>query len=338
MTELVLRVRGIHCPACPGLIDELLAADPAVAAVTTLRKGSRSKITLAVGADPGMTDTAALLARWNALLSPHGYELLDLAASGPWGTPESRRETLWGLGAGAVFLVLFALLQASGVLDLFSPETLEAPGAFVLGVIASVSSCFAVVGGLLVTFTAAVGQRNPQRLAPALTAFHLARLVAFVVLGGLLGQLGEAMALNQDVFTALYALASLMMLVLGLNLLGVLPSWDNGKRRTDSQKRWAALGTTGGGLLLGAATFFLPCGFTQSMQFQALAAGSFGQGALLMGAFAVGTLPVLLLASFALKAGLSGRGKRMLLPASGVVVLGLGLFQTSNVLRLWGVL
>ncbi len=335
MTELVLRVRGMHCPACPGLIDELLAGDAAVEAVRTTRKRSLTRITLRE--PPGGSDLGPLLARWNTLLSPHGYQLID-PATGPWGTAASRRETLVGLASGVVFLVLFALLQASGVLDLFSPETLEAPGALVLGLIASVSSCFAVVGGLLVIFTAAVGQRNPQRLAPALTAFHLARLVAFVVLGGVLGQVGEALALNQDVFTALYALASLMILVLGLNLLGVLPSWDDGKRRNDRQRRWAALGTPGGGLLLGAATFFLPCGFTQSMQFQALAAGSFGQGALLMGAFAVGTLPVLLLASFALKAGLSGRGKRMLLPASGVVVLGLGIFQASNVLRLWGVL
>ena len=40
----------------------------------------------------------------------------------------------------------------------------------------------------------------------------------------------------------------------------------------------------------GAATFFLPCGFTQALQLYVLAKGSFTIGALTMLAFALGTL------------------------------------------------
>jgi len=52
-------------------------------------------------------------------------------------------------------------------------------------------------------------------------------------------------------------------------------------------------------VLLGAATFFLPCGFTQSMQLYSLTTGSVLNGAFTMFVFALGTLPVLALISFA---------------------------------------
>jgi len=47
-------------------------------------------------------------------------------------------------------------------------------------------------------------------------------------------------------------------------------------------------------LITGALTFFLPCGFTFAMQVYAISTGNFIQGALVMGIFALGTLPGLL--------------------------------------------
>ncbi|MEI6118848.1 MAG: sulfite exporter TauE/SafE family protein [bacterium] len=47
-------------------------------------------------------------------------------------------------------------------------------------------------------------------------------------------------------------------------------------------------------LVTGALTFFLPCGFTFAMQVYAISTGNFLQGALVMGIFALGTLPGLL--------------------------------------------
>ncbi|MBP6911491.1 sulfite exporter TauE/SafE family protein [Patescibacteria group bacterium] len=48
---------------------------------------------------------------------------------------------------------------------------------------------------------------------------------------------------------------------------------------------------------MGIGTFFLPCGFTQSMQVYTLSTGSFLAGGLTMLSFALGTLPMLLLLS-----------------------------------------
>jgi sulfite exporter TauE/SafE len=92
-----------------------------------------------------------------------------------------------------------------------------------------------------------------------------------------------------------------------------------------------------GGALLGALTFILPCGFTQSVQFQALAAGSFWGGAQLTLAFALGTLPVLGALGWLLGKGLAGTLRAVLLKAGGTVVLGLGLFQLWGASHLWGI-
>jgi sulfite exporter TauE/SafE len=325
MGELIFRVKGMHCAACPALIEELLSQDAAVTRVNaSLRE---AQVTVQLLAEPEGEERS----RWNQILEPHGYLLLAHGGS------EGRlgREYWIGAGSGLFFLMAFAALQATGFVSLFSFDTLEAPGALLLGVLASLSSCFALVGGVLLTFTAAVGRRNPKVLPAALVAFHLSRLLTFLLLGGVLGGLGSALTLDQSVFNVLFALAALTMILLGLNLLGVLPSWGGKREKTTGlSRRFASMGTVGGGILLGVATFFLPCGFTQTVQFQALAAGGFWNGGLLMGAFALGTLPVLVLVSFAVLAGLGSRVRAGLLAGSGVVVLGLGLFQLQSVLVL----
>ena len=51
-------------------------------------------------------------------------------------------------------------------------------------------------------------------------------------------------------------------------------------------------------IIFGAITFFVPCGFTLIAQTQALESGSFFRGLSVLTAFALGTLPVLLLISY----------------------------------------
>jgi sulfite exporter TauE/SafE len=74
-------------------------------------------------------------------------------------------------------------------------------------------------------------------------------------------------------------------------------------------------------ILLGFATFFLPCGFTQAMQLQALTAGGYLQGGLLMLAFALGTLPVLALLSFGFAKMSNPATSSIFYKAAGFVVL-----------------
>ena len=240
-------------------------------------------------------------------------------------------------------LAVFAVLQVSGVVSLLTPNRLDAGGAFVLGIVASLSSCFALVGGLLVTYTSALA-RTDQNLAWAGQAvFHASRLAAFVVLGGALGALGSAFSLDLGWTQALQGMAVLIMILLGLQLLGVLRgvgavSIPGGRGLGAWTRRWAGSARVSSGALLGLASFFLPCGFTQSMQFQALASGSIATGAMLLGVFALGTLPVLAGLSTALVRGFRGRRHDLFAVSAGFLVLGLGLYQAASLLTALGVL
>jgi sulfite exporter TauE/SafE len=318
------KLQGMHCPACEFLVADEVSLDPQVTSAQADRARGRLQVDLVPGADPGV-----LKARWNARLDPLGYRVY-LESEDP--RKEALRETLVGVAGGGTFLLLFAGLQASGLVNLLAPDSLGLPGAFLLGILASVSSCFALVGGPLVSYTSAVGRRNPTLVGPGLAAFHGARLGIFLVGGGLLGLAGEALGSVPDLSRLLLTLASLVMAGLGLSLLGVkLPGIGGPSGTLGRARGLAAWGSVGGGAVLGVLTFFLPCGFTQSVQFQALAAGGFVPGALLTLAFALGTLPVLGSLGWLLGRGLAGRWRAILLKAGGTVVLGLGLFQ------LWGV-
>jgi sulfite exporter TauE/SafE len=90
--------------------------------------------------------------------------------------------------------------------------------------------------------------------------------------------------------------------------------------------------------LMGAFTFFLPCGFTITAQGLALISGNAIQGALIMTLFALGTLPTLLFiglssVKFLQKPHLSEK----FLKIAGVLVLFFALYNINFQLNVLGV-
>jgi sulfite exporter TauE/SafE len=233
---------------------------------------------------------------------------------------------IWkAIPTGLAFLVLFFLLQKSGILNLGIGGQITPLTSFIIGLIASVSSCLAIVGGLVLSLSAKISQDNVSDTKTFLL-FHTGRLVSFAVLGGVLGAVGSVIGINFTFTAILGIVASLVMLLLGFNLVGIfaknkiaLPSGVFNFFRRIERKTLTPL-------ILGFATFFLPCGFTQSMQVSALGSGSFTSGLFLMLAFALGTLPMLLLLSFGSASFAHRKHAPLFFKSAGVVVIGLGLF------------
>lgn len=90
--------------------------------------------------------------------------------------------------------------------------------------------------------------------------------------------------------------------------------------------------------LVGIATFFLPCGFTQSMQIYTLSTGGFLAGALTMLIFALGTLPVLGLISFSSFSIQNGPKAGIFFKTAGLIVIMFALFNLINSLVVAGVI
>jgi sulfite exporter TauE/SafE len=206
---------------------------------------------------------------------------------------------------------------------------------FLIGLVASVSSCIAVTGGLLVAVAAKYNEATAahpglQRLK-SLIYFNAGRIVSYILLGGVIGALGSALTLSNEVNGALTILASAVMIFFGMQMLKLIPPFGRflpgmPKLFGDRVHDLAARDVKSGAFTLGAATFFLPCGFTQALQLYVLAKGSFAVGALTMLAFSLGTLPALLSLS-AMSSFARGAFQRHFLKIAGVAVIVLGLLN-----------
>jgi sulfite exporter TauE/SafE len=236
-------------------------------------------------------------------------------------------DIIWkAIPIGLVFLVLFFILQKSGILNLGIGGKTTPATSFIIGLIASVSSCLAIVGGLVLSLSAKVMQDDGKSAKKPFILFHLGRVFGFALLGGLLGLIGKAIGINFMFSAILGLIASTVMILLGLNLVGVFKK----SKLTLPSNLFAYFRkvehATIAPILIGIGTFFLPCGFTQSMQVAALSSGSFISGMGLMLAFALGTLPMLALLSFSSVSFAHSKHAPLFFKSAGVVVIGLGVF------------
>ena len=183
--------------------------------------------------------------------------------------------------------------------------------AFITGLTTGGLGCLAVQGGLLTSTLAhqieqdltehsSIGatQKFKPHIAQPILLFLLAKLVAYTILGYLLGSIGSVLQLTPLMSAALYFAIGIFMIGNGLRMFNVHPifryfvieppsSLTRYIRR--KSKNGASFFTP---ILLGTLTIFLPCGVTQAMMATALGTGSPIQGAALMFAFILGTSPL----------------------------------------------
>jgi sulfite exporter TauE/SafE/copper chaperone CopZ len=326
-------VHGMHCKSCVLLTESELTE---VSFITGAKSNLRTR-TVEVTGDFGERTAENLAEELSRVLAGHGYKLALEKENMAHGWKDFRI----AIPIAAGFLALFLLLQKAGLVNLIKGGSVSYGTAFVIGIIASLSTCMAVVGGLLLSMSATFAKEG-ERAKPQLL-FHIGRILSFFVLGGVIGVVGSAFTLNTTGTFALGLVIGLVMLIMGINLLDVFP-WA--KKLQPSMPKFMgkyALGVsklnhTLTPFLVGIATFFLPCGFTQSMQIYTLTTGSFFKGGLTMLAFALGTLPVLALLSFGSFSIEKSSKKGIFFKTAGLVVIMFALFNLLNSLVVVGAL
>lgn len=317
MKILTFHVSGTHCPSCKIFIEDTLNEQIGIERTQVDLKNETVLIETTL--DESQHKLAEILTE---KIKHNGYSLsVDKKAK-----EKKDDNVIWqALPIGLAFLALFFIVQKSGILNFGLGGTVTPVTSFIIGLVASVSSCLAVVGGLVLSLSATVSQDKISDKKPMML-FHGGRLISFVVLGGVLGAIGSAIGISFTVTAILGIIASVVMIVLGLNLVGVfeknmiaLPSGVFSFFRKVEHKTIAPF-------LVGVGTFFLPCGFTQAMQVAALSSGSFVSGFLIMGAFALGTLPMLALLSFGSASFSQSKHAPLFFKSAGILVIGLGVF------------
>ena len=336
-------VKGMHCKACVVLTQSDL---PDVSGVSR-GKASLDKLSVEVSGDFKGRTGEEVARDLSEVMKPHGYSLsLEKEAHArEWS------DFKIAIPLALAFVALFILLQKAGIVNLITTSDVGFSTAFLIGLIASVSTCMAVVGGLVLSMSANFAKEaeapdsappgKGDRIRPQIM-FHASRLVAFLLLGGLIGVLGSVFQFGGTGTMVLNLLIAVILLILGINLLDIFP-WAKklqptlpgfiGKR-VHSLKR---VNHTLTPVAVGVATFFLPCGFTQSMQIFALTTGSFTTGALTMFAFALGTLPVLAALSFSSLAIRRSARSGIFFKTAGLVVIFFGVFNLINSLAVAGI-
>lgn len=323
-----LSVDGMHCAACELVIEKRLQSHKDVKKVNADLAAHKVTVTL-----DSQEKIDTLAKEFNELLKNDGYTVSSKEVEQDINISEYIKAGV----ITAVVVIVFLLLQRAGLVTLITTSAPSLPVVFGIGVIASVSSCMAVVGGLVLTLSTQYAKT--QKVA-AISAFHIARIVGFFLLGGLMGLIGSAFTLSPIQTLIIDIVLFIVMFTVGLNMLDLftVPQLQMPKSigkivlSLEGKQGWIMP------ILLGILTFFLPCGFTQSMQVYALQSGNVVYGALIMLVFALGTFPALALLSFASVKFSKTLQSGLFFKTAGMIILCFAVFNLLSALAALGVI
>lgn len=304
--ETTIYLQGMTCQLCTDRVEKCLRAQSGVEKAQVDFGARRASVCY----DSRATTPELLCAA------------VEAAGYGASTVPPGRQTAVFALELGALWGVYF-LLEHFGVLNALAPSqladsTMGYGMLFVTGLLTSVH-CVAMCGGIGLSQSLAGAKRASYK---PLLQYHLGRLLSYVALGALLGALGgligSAGGLSYGFQGALKLLAGLAMVLMGLNMLALLPGLP--KLPGLKWKRPKGLSPFGIGILNG----FMPCGPLQSMLLLALASGSALRGGVSLLCFCLGTLP-LLLGFGSIAAWLGKRFTTAVLKAGAVLIAVFGL-------------
>lgn len=312
--DCTLYVDGMHCASCEVLIEKKLLRQDGIESVDASLKGNKVVINYVGDSKPDAESLSSDFKELGYTFSEKKFKKKDTPAfkfqNGSLVVNPDKIKNIFRTATVLISLIvaffIFENLQLGQYVSVDSNSAL--PAFFLLGVVAGLSSCAALIGGLLLSMIKQWNElyidadSNIEKAQPHIM-FHAGRIISFTILGGLLGLVGEAISLNNATFFAILTiLVSIVMFLLAMQMLGV--EWAQKFKFTapKSLTRFAADESNFQGKYMpfgiGALTFLLPCGFTLIAQTVALASGSFIQGALIMFLFALGTFPTLLAISY----------------------------------------
>jgi sulfite exporter TauE/SafE/plastocyanin len=229
---------------------------------------------------------------------------------------------------------------------------------FLTGLTTGGLSCLAVQGGLLASVIAnqkAVDQpeKEPDKTRKTsaknetisfrerdwlpVGLFLTTKFIAHVLLGFLLGMLGGVITLSLGASLFFQVAAAAFMFSTAMNLLDVHPifrfvAFQPPKFIARYIRHSTKSRTLFAPALLGFLTIFIPCGVTQAMEVQAINTGSAWQGALILGTFVIGTIPLFATIGIA-TARLTDTWNKRFLRFTAAVLIFMAVYSVNGVLQ-----
>lgn len=241
-----------------------------------------------------------------------------------------------------VIFILFKTLENSGVILIPNLSTnITFKETFTLGMIASLSTCGALVTSMVLSISSNTKGENHKLNVKQMLSFHISRFLAFLAFGAILGSISGFINFSNDIKNWISLVLSIIMILTALKLIGVYLNFPIDNPLSKLSKKFNVLNKEGSiliSIILGISTFFLPCGFTQQSQFYALNSGSAINGMILLGSFALGTLPFLIAVSLGADKLSQSKYKNMVLQIIGFLIIYLSLDSLPGILRLLSII
>lgn len=338
--EHIYFVKGMHCASCEVLVEKKLLEINGIKSVEA--STGKGQVTIEYEGDKPNSHYLT------SLFKEENYTFFDqLNKEEDTRTKKSVNPTLFAFNIALFVIIGFLLLNklnVSGILNVSSKSSLFA--FFGFGLLAGLSSCAALVGGMVLSMSkqwqSIYSDKNTiyEKLQPHLL-FNAGRIISYAIFGAMLGIIGSKLQISFTFTSFLVITVSFLMMALGLQMLGVksfrkfqfaLPKSIT--RYIANENNFKARQMP---FIMGATTFFLPCGFTIIAQGIALLSGNWLQGSLIMLFFALGTAPMLLFiglssVKFSLKPHLTERFSKV----AGFLVLFFALFNINNQMNVLG--
>lgn len=332
--EKTYYVSGMHCSACEVLIEKNILEIENVETVDA-STGSGKVVVNYIG------NSFPRLEKLNQIFKEQGYTFSFKPKEEKEKWPKSTVFTLALVVIASIFLIS-SKFNLSGLAVVNADSS---PSLFLIfGLIAGVSSCAALVGGLVLSMSKQWldihkgSDSFADKMKPHFL-FNIGRLISYALFGGLLGLIGGQIQFSMSFAPVLVLIVSVIMAVLGLQMMGVGYFRKFQIRVPKFVSRYIADESNFKGkympFVLGGLTFFLPCGFTVTAQGIALISGSWVAGMTIMTFFALGTLlPLLIIGASSI--ALTNKFQTSFLKLAGVLVLFFSLFNINTGLNSLG--
>ncbi len=292
-----IRIRGMICRSCTDEVSGMLLRTKGVVKATVSYRKAMAEVSF----DPALVTPEQLEKQIRAL----GYETGE----------RSRAERLSDLGwAALTVLLVWLLLRTGGGSGEIGGASF---GALLLVGLSTSPHCLGMCGGILLS--ACSGREGRGAQLGAALGYNGGRTLSYTALGAAFGALGTVLTYTRSMKSMLFTMLGLAVALLGLNMWGLLPALPS---LPGEQGR--ACGLPGklrrqAPLLVGLLTGLMPCGALYAAWLCAMSSGSAARGALLMLAFALGTVPLML--AFALLGALLPRSRTKALRKLGAVLV-----------------
>ena len=199
----------------------------------------------------------------------------------------------------------------------------------------SFGHCLGMCGGIVIAYSSSKFDAKSSTTQQTFShlAYNFGRVTTYVLIGAILGLLGQAIAFTPTTKGVLFLLTGLLMLLSGLSLLGKLNFLKKIEFSLSKyawyQKEFKALLSSkslGSFYILGLLNGILPCGLVYSFAIMAASTASPFWGAVVMASFGLATIPALFFLGFLTKFLQKGRLRAGMMKLAALLVLSYGIF------------